>query len=172
MQSEKACEKCGSPAFDEKIAGVYGVYVCDLCIKAHPQLYSLITKTAAMKEFLLTAEELDDRDRLPHMERPNPHKSSWHNMQLFLRKQVTHFAVEKHGSLEQLELNREEWVKSKVKRKEKRYAAKLVELRKKTRADSWKPAGSSPTARHVHVFEESEHGRECTDCGFKIKYET
>lgn len=167
---ENVCERCASPAFDEKIAKTFGVYVCDVCIKSYPQDYSLITKTAAMKEFLLTAEELDDRDRLPHMERPNPHKSSWHNMQLFLKKQVCSFAIEKHGSLDALEQNKDEWVKCKMKRKEKRYADKMTELRKKTRADSWK-SSMTGSVRHVHKFREDELGRECTECGFKVKYE-
>jgi DNA-repair protein complementing XP-A cells len=164
------CEKCKSPAIDEKMANIYGVSVCDLCQRKHPEEYNLITKTAAIKEFLLTAEEMDDRERLPHMEKPNPHKSTWHNMQLFLRKQVSEFAIEKHGSLENLEKCKEEWVKTKVARKEKRYSEKLAELRKKTRADN-RSRHLSKVTRHTHAFVESSVGKRCTECGYEIKYE-
>jgi DNA-repair protein complementing XP-A cells len=169
--SSPVCEQCGSPAVDEKYRSTFGVLVCDLCKKKYPEQYSLITKTAAMKSYLLSSEELEDFDRLPHMERPNPHKSSWHNMQLYLSKQVISFSIEKHGSLDGLERAKGDWEKEKLQRKEKKYEKKLWELRKKTRADIW-DKNKLPESRHTHTFIVGSTGKRCSECGFEIKFET
>lgn len=168
--ADLVCEKCGSKCIDERFFSTFKVAVCDSCKKSDQDQYALITKTAAMREFLLTAEELEDTQIFPHLVRPNPHKSSWHNMQLFLRKQVADFSVKKHGSLNKLEDNKVKKVERKLSSKEKRYSKKMKELRQKTRLDTSIGTRSRP-ARHTHDFEENDNGKLCRVCGFQINYE-
>jgi DNA-repair protein complementing XP-A cells len=104
------------------------------------------------------------------MELPNPHKSTWHNMQLYLSKQVVGFAVEKHGGLECLERAKDEWNREKLRRKEKHYSKKLRELRKKTRADIWFKERATDS-RHTHKFIADPTGKTCSECGFRIRFE-
>lgn len=54
--------------------------------------YSLLTKTEAREDYLLTDPELKDNELLPHLERPNLQKATWNNMMLYLRYQVKEYA--------------------------------------------------------------------------------
>ena len=75
------------------------------CKYKFPDKYSLLTKTEAREDYLLTEPELKDPELLPHLEKPNPHKSTWNNMMLFLRYQVEEYALSerKWGSAEKLD---------------------------------------------------------------------
>lgn len=87
--------------------------------------FQFITKTDVKKEFLLVEEDLHNNELLPYIERPNPLKSHWNTMFLFLRYQVQEFAFKKWGSeflLEEEKKNRREII---LKRKEKNYKTKL-----------------------------------------------
>jgi DNA-repair protein complementing XP-A cells len=79
------------------------VRVCTACKKKFPEKYSLLTKTEckevrtpfcrsrrnSRQDYLLTDPELKDEDLLPHLLRPNPYASTYSNMMLFLRVQVS-----------------------------------------------------------------------------------
>lgn len=137
-------------------------------------------------------EELRDVDILPHLSRPNPHKSHWHDMMLFLRYQVEAFAFSpaKWGSAEALDAEFERREIEKKKRKDKKFKEKLLELKKKTRTDRQIAAargasGSGKAAqfgdavgkegRHVHEWGravENEDGatvRTCVTCGMEVE---
>lgn len=102
-------------------------------------------------------------------------------MQLFLRKQLREFAIEKYGSMDKLEEHRRDWTAAKVQRKEKRYSAKMADLRKKTRTDTWsssvdknpllEKSTSKGLGRHKHIFTIYDDSKKCSECGFVVKFE-
>lgn len=134
--------------------------------------------------------ELRDPDLLPHLSRPNPHKSHWHDMMLFLRCQVEEYAVKsKWGSSEALDAEYERREAQKKARKERQFKEKLLDLKRKTRTDAFRrqagnlgKTGASKFGdavgsggRHVHEWGrvvENEHGmtvKTCASCGMEVE---
>lgn len=151
---------------------------------------SQISKNKNIK--LLTnrgAAELRDPELLPHLSRPNPHKSHWHDMMLFLRFQVEEYALKtKWGSAEALDAEYEKREGQKRARKEAKFKEKLTDLKRKTRTDAFRrqagtlgKSGASKfgdsirEGRHVHQWGrtvENEHGmtvKTCVDCGMEVE---
>lgn len=159
---------------DDFIQKNYRVKVCCKCRESHPDRFSLLTKTAAREEFLLTDEELADSARVPHISKPNPLKPTWSNMQLFLREQVIAFALEKWGSLEGIEAEAQRRADAQQSLKEKKYTKNLKELRRKTKLVKKVDPSKLKTHHHRHVFEEHKDlasgmtESRCTECGFKV----
>ena len=85
-----------------------------------------MTKTDVRDQFLLTDEELRDGNVLPSVSIPNPRKSTWSNMQLYLREQVVEFAVKKWGSLEAIEQEIQKRSIQLQSRKEKKFKARIT----------------------------------------------
>ena len=187
------CRECNSLEIDWKWQDIFGVGVCNICKEKYPDKYSLLTKTEARDDYLLTDPELKDEELLPHLERPNPHKQFFHPMQLFLRLQVEAYAFSptKWGSPEALD---EEYAKRQViskERKQKKFQNKLEELKKRTRVEAYKRArlagdGAGGNAqfgqkikgrydRHEHEWGRSvldpETGmtkKRCQECGMEV----
>lgn len=142
--------------------------------------------------------ELKDPELLPHLSKPNPHKSNWHDMMLFLRYQVEEYAFkEKWGSAEALDAEFERRETDKKQRKETKFKQKLLDLKKKTRTDTVRRQTAEAVARgkgdgtvtratkfgdkiggkekHVHEWGravENEEGmtvRSCTSCGMEVE---
>ncbi len=165
------CIVCGSIELDEFILLNYKANVCVNCRETHPDRFGLITKTAAKDEFLLTDEELRDSIKVPHVSKPNPLKPTWSNMQLFLREQVSAFALEKWGSLVEIEKEIQKRVDSQQSLKEHKFAENLKELRRKTKVT--KKNVEVKAHHHKHVFEEvkTKDGQietKCASCGFSV----
>ncbi|KAI9008323.1 XPA protein C-terminus-domain-containing protein, partial [Gaertneriomyces semiglobifer] len=137
MHAAPKCETCKSIDLDPNYSTYFGLCVCKSCKDKYPEKYSLLTKTECREDYLLTESELRDVHRLPRWERPNPHKSTYSNMLLYVRQQVEAFAWEKWGGPQQLDDEFERREKEKKERKEKKFRAKLSELRKKTRTSTW-----------------------------------
>lgn len=121
-KEQKSCRECGSIEIDWKWEETLKCAVCSSCKEKFPEKYSLLTKTEAKEDYLLTdrkqriglfsgrallrifanyvffstlshpAAELKDEELLPHLEKPNPHKATWNNMMLYLRFQVEEYA--------------------------------------------------------------------------------
>ncbi|KAH0133329.1 DNA repair protein, partial [Aureobasidium melanogenum] len=104
-KEQKKCRECGTLEIDWKWDDVFGCQVCKACQEKFPDKYSLLTKTEAREDYLLTDPELKDEQLLPRLEKPNPHKSTWNNMMLYLRYQVEEYAFsdKKWGSPEALD---------------------------------------------------------------------
>lgn len=135
--------------------------------------------------------ELKDPELLPHLSRPNPHKSHWHDMMLFLRYQVEEYAFkQKWGSAEALDAEFERREADKKRRKDAKFKEKLLDLKRKTRTESYRRnAGKGPGAgratkfgdaiggsgKHVHDWGravENEGGltvKTCTSCGMEVE---
>lgn len=126
MEENELCSVCNdSFELDEDIKHDFKFNVCSGCKKNSGNRFQFITKTDVKKEYLLVDDDLNDENVLPHIEKPNPLKSHWNTMFLFLRYQVQEFAYKKWGSeflLEQEKKNRREII---LKRKEKNYKTKL-----------------------------------------------
>ncbi|KAK1596544.1 DNA repair protein [Colletotrichum navitas] len=188
--ARKKCKDCGSYEIDFVWDEVFGAQVCHACKDKHPEKYSLLTKTECREDYLLTDEELKDADLLPHLSRPNPHKSHWHDMMLFLRFQVEEYAfTTKWGSAEKLDEEFARREADKKRRKDAKFRDKLNDLKRKTRTEAIRrqqatmAAGSGPRkfgdsvggGKHVHDWGravENEDGmtvKKCNGCGMEVE---
>lgn len=185
----KRCRECNSMEIDFVWEEVFHICVCSKCKDKHPEKYSLLTKTECKEDYLLTDPELRDPELLPHLSKPNPHKSHWHDMMLFLRMQVEEYAVtKKWGSAQALDAEYERREAQKKARKERQFKEKLLDLKRKTRTDAFRrQAGtlsktgankfgdSLGSGRHVHEWGrvvENEEGmtvKTCTECGMEVE---
>lgn len=118
------CEACGSSLIDPEYFDNFRINVCLSC-KESNTLYTIITKTQAKNEYLLTDEELADASLLPSISRKNPHNPRWADMKLYLRKQVRDFSIKKHGSEEAIEEALSNRKSTKTDRKSKQFLKKL-----------------------------------------------
>ncbi|KUJ08935.1 DNA repair protein, partial [Mollisia scopiformis] len=135
----KKCRECGGLEIDWLWEDTFKCEICHRCKEKFPEKYSLLTKTEAKVDYLLTDPELKDVDLLPHLSKANPHKSHWHDMMLFLRYQVEEYAFKtKWGSAEALDAEFEKREGDKKRRKEALFRNKLRELKKKTRTDAYR----------------------------------
>lgn len=183
----KKCRECGSLEIDWQFDEHLQCQVCHTCKEKFPEKYSLLTKTEAKEDYLLTDPELRDEALLPRMEKPNPHKSTWNNMMLFMRYQVEEYAFseKKWGSAEKLDEEFDRRQKETKERKEKKFKNKLNELKKRTRVDAYKKgrAGGGGDfgdtighGKHEHEWgrsvEDPETGmtkKSCIECGMEVE---
>ncbi|EXJ93931.1 DNA-repair protein complementing XP-A cells [Capronia coronata CBS 617.96] len=186
-QATQSCRDCGTLEVDWKWLDVFGIAVCNACKDKYPEKYSLLTKTEAKEDYLLTEPELKDENLLPHLERPNPHKSTWHNMFLYLRCQVEDYAFseKRWGSAEALDAEFQRREAEKKRRKETKFKSKLADLKKRTRVEahqrSRKGGGGNfgddlGDGKHIHDFgvpvENPESGipvKKCVICGLEVE---
>ncbi|KAL4878821.1 XPA protein C-terminus-domain-containing protein [Aspergillus karnatakaensis] len=186
---QKSCRECGSLEIDWKWEEELRCCICHACKEKFPEKYSLLTKTEAREDYLLTDPELRDDELLPHLERPNPHKSTWNNMMLYLRYQVEEYAFspKKWGSPEALDAEFEKRENEKKRRREVKFKSKLNDLKKRTRVEAYRrnrqgAAGGSfgdeigKGGRHVHQWgrsiQDPETGigtKKCVDCGMEVE---
>ncbi|KAM0279576.1 hypothetical protein ACHAQH_004532 [Verticillium albo-atrum] len=189
VRASQKCRECASPEIDHVWAEVFGLCVCSPCKDRHAHRYSLLTKTECREDYLLTEGELRDADLLPHLNKPNPHKSHWHDMMLFLRCQVEEYAFNtKWGSEEKLDAEFSRREEEKRARKEKKFKEKLTDLKRKTRTEAFrrqaaKGGAGGPTkfgdtvagGKHVHEWGrtvENEEGmtvKTCLGCGMEVE---
>jgi DNA-repair protein complementing XP-A cells len=198
----KKCKECGTLEINWQFEEVFGVCVCRGCEVKFPDRYSLLTKTEAKDDYLLTdrkciipfrmetyvdslAAELKDTELLPRLSKPNPQKSHWHDMQLFLRFQVEEYAIKKWGSLDAMDEEFERRGLQKKKRKEDQFQSKLKVLKKNIMADKFRrnmkngnKAGKFGDAigngKHEHewgiaVERDGMSVRTCVDCGMEVE---
>lgn len=186
-QNTTSCRECGTLEVDWKWLEVFGIPVCNACKEKFPEKYSLLTKTEAREDYLLTEPELKDENLLPHLERPNPHKSTWHNMFLYLRCQVEEYAFseKRWGSAEALDAEFEKRDQEKKRRKENKFKSRLADLKKRTRVEahqrSRRGGGGNfgddlGDGKHAHEFgrpvDNPETGipvKKCVICGLEVE---
>ncbi|KAI3624938.1 RAD14 [Malassezia furfur] len=167
------CEVCGSPdVMYEPFLRVFNVRVCRACERAHPEAYSLLTKTEVKEDYLLTDAELADGELLPHLLKKNPHKSTYSNMMLFLRKQVEAYAFSdaKWGSADGLDAEYARRHTDKSRKRVRRFQQGLERLRKRTIRDNvWQQRRD---AQHTHAWEPAGAGVQvCRACGQRVEVE-
>lgn len=186
-EETKKCRECGVLEIDWKFSDVFDIAVCNGCKEKFPEKYSLLTKTEAREDYLLTDPELKDEQLLPHLEKPNPHKSHWHNMNLYLRLQVEEYAFseKRWGSPEALDAEFERRQAETKRRKENKFKSKLADLKRRTQAEAYRRQREGRNAqfgddlsdgKHVHEFgravENPETGmpvKKCMGCGLEVE---
>ncbi|KAJ5941731.1 hypothetical protein N7516_001899 [Penicillium verrucosum] len=186
---QKTCRECGSLEIDWKWEEELKCCICHTCKEKHPEKYSLLTKTEAKEDYLLTDPELRDEELLPRLERPNPHKSTWNSMMLYLRYQVEEYAFsdKKWGSTEALDAEFERRESDKKRRREAKFKTKLQELKKRTRVEAYRRNRQGASGgefgddlgsgrKHVHQWgrsiENPETGigiKTCVECGMEVE---
>lgn len=187
-EGTKLCRECGGMEIDWKWQEILGVAICNTCREKFPDKYSLLTKTEAKEDYLLTDPELKDEELLPHLERPNPHKSTWNNMMLYVRFQVEEYAFNrKWGSAEKLDEEFARRESDKKRRKEDKFKSKLQELKKKTRVEAYRRSRHAGGGggqfgdevgrggKHTHVWgravdnEDGVSVKSCVECGMEVE---
>ncbi|KAI9353545.1 XPA protein C-terminus-domain-containing protein [Obelidium mucronatum] len=89
IPSNAVCRECESIDLCSDLFRHYSMQVCRRCKEEFKDKYSLLTKTEAREDYLLTDSELRDQEKLPHWMKKNPHKDSYANMLLYLRMHVS-----------------------------------------------------------------------------------
>ncbi|ORZ08697.1 XPA protein C-terminus-domain-containing protein [Absidia repens] len=169
------CKECQSMDVDNNFIQVFNISVCHACKEKYPDKYSLITKTEAREDYLLTDPELKDKELLPHWSKPNPRKSTWNNMMLYVREMVEEYAFKKWGGPEGLDAEYERRETQKKEKKDKKFKEKLADLRRRTMTSSRERQRQE--GPHRHEFgdpEEDEDGNTiqvCTTCNMVIESE-
>ncbi|KAF2862476.1 DNA repair protein [Piedraia hortae CBS 480.64] len=185
QEEEKRCRECRGLEIDWEWDEVFKTQVCNSCKDKFPEKYSLLTKTEAKEDYLLTEPELKDESLLRRLTKTNPHKSTWNDMLLFVRYQVEEYAFEKWGGEEELDKEFERRTAEKKERKEKKFRNKLQDLKRRTRVEAYKRARKGGggefgdtigEVKHVHEWgrevEDTETGmlkKTCVGCGMEVE---
>jgi len=148
--------------------------VCDEC-KDPDEMHKLITRTEAMKEYLLKECDLDKREPiLKFISRKNPHNERWGEMKLYLQIQIEERALEVWGSEEKMQEEFEKREEKRVQTKSKKYHKKMKELRMSMRSSLF---DKTTKASHTHEYGPEKHVEEdtythtCKTCGFVEEFE-
>ncbi|KAK0662873.1 DNA repair protein RAD14 [Lasiodiplodia hormozganensis] len=166
----RKCRECGSREIDFQWQEVFGVGVCAACKERLPERYSLLTKTEAREDYLLTDPELRDEELFPRLEKPNPRSATYHSMQLFLRCQLEEYAfsARKWGSAEALDAEFARREADKKDRKEKKFKSKLEDLKKRTRVEAYKRSRQAGAAVGDGIGLDGSGGRPTAQFGDKV----
>lgn len=157
QEPSHTCVYCGSLFISAKIGRVFGIYVCTKCARAK---LPMITKTKCKEEYLLTDEDLMKHK---HMDRPNPHQGSWHDMQLYIEEDIIRASIQKYGSEEEIRRIRDERKVTNRERRMGKIKRQVGKLKQKVFIKPREP-------KHRHVFKSD--GQQCVcECGFTVKGE-
>lgn len=151
------CKFCSGIPIDVEIKKIFEMNVCSSCSRTE---LKFITKTKCITEYLLTSDELK---QFKYLSRPNPHKGTWNDMQLYLESQIVEFALEKYDSLQNIELEKDDRKKKKKQKKLDKVKKRVKELKKKTFI-------APEVRKHQHKFISKNGHSEC-ECGMKIEEE-
>ena len=189
------CIDCREREGQQKFFDAFGVNACYNCQKAAKGAggkYQVLTKSKAKDEYLLTDRQLSkEQGGLGCMTLPNPHKSSYGDMRLYLRTQVEELALRTWGSDEALFVEKERRVQERLQKADakKRKAATTGPRGIPAGAAKRSAASTAAFARyqqqqavhHTHsfcaeadeVYDEAADTwtKTCTVCGFEVTYE-
>ncbi|CAO3629304.1 unnamed protein product [Mucor hiemalis] len=169
------CKECNSMDLDSVFFSVFHINLCPTCKDNFPDKYSLITKTEAKEDYLLTDPELKDPELLPHLSKPNPHKSTYNDMMLYVREMVEEYAYKKWNGPEGLDAEYERRVAQKKEKKDKKFKEKLADLRRRTMTTSWERKRQEGPHKHEYdsivLDDEGNSTQKCKACGLIIESE-
>lgn len=179
LQNTEKCCDCGGLVLDPELYQHFSVHVCSPCRTSLTDKYTLLTKTEVKQDYLLTDEELRDKDLFRFWERPNPRKSTYAHMKLYLRFQVEAVAFKKWGGGEGLDAEFSKREDEKARKKEKVFLERMKDLRKRTRTSTWKADASgarsisTSSTAHEHEFmtENADGEQQCNICGLVVAIE-
>lgn len=178
---ENECVDCEDGFSNSFLFSNFGEKICDNC-KEMKGRHSLITRTEAKNEYLLSDVDLDKREPpLKCVLKKNPREYAHSYMKLYMRMQVEERAIEVWGSEEALEEERERREGKREGRKRKQFEKQMKDLRMQARSSYYQKRLAS--AAHEHEFGEEEPFENeddpdgeyfrsiCTTCGLEKKYE-
>ncbi|KAI0243461.1 DNA repair protein rad14 [Massospora cicadina] len=70
------CKVCQGLAIDPVFYQIFRLCVCNKCKREFPERFSLLTKTEVKEDYMLTEDELRDKDLFLSWSKPNPRKSN------------------------------------------------------------------------------------------------
>lgn len=157
--SDELCESCTKNEIDHELKNIFDLKICKACKR---EKLKFITKTTCKEEYLL-----DDYDlkTLKFLIRPNPHKGTWTNMNLYLQNEVITVSLKKHTSLENIEKIKKEKNEKWLEKKRKKITKTVREYRRKTLLEQVKD-----NKRHVHEFVVNGKMKKCS-CGLEFEEE-
>ncbi|KAF5278424.1 hypothetical protein FQA39_LY05913 [Lamprigera yunnana] len=165
------CTKCNKTFSQSWLFDTFDYSVCDEC-KDTEEEHRLITKTEALKQYLLKNCDLEKREpNLKFIQKKNPHNQRWGDMKLYLQIQIEQRALEVWGTKEKLEEELTKREEKKVMTKSKKYQKQMKELRMAVRSSLYnKTSGAS----HKHEYgpetyneEDDTYTRVCVTCNFE-----
>lgn len=178
---ENVCDECEDRFSNSFLLSNFGEKICDQCKELRGR-HSLITRTEAKSEYLLTDVDLDKREPpLRCMLKKNPHEFARGFMKLYLRLQVEERALEVWGSEQKLEEERDRRKDKRESRKRKQFDSQMKELRMSTRSSCYQKRLHS--SGHEHEFGEETpiekdddpdgeyYQQVCATCGFEKVFE-
>jgi DNA-repair protein complementing XP-A cells len=177
------CETCDADSMqlDHNYFEYFHVAVCSTCIRAYPEAYSLLTKTEAKQDYLLTDSELE---KLRHITKPNPRGRTWSAMRLYMRRQLEAYAFEKWGNEEGLDAALDKRDAERHHRMSQKLHRRMNMLRKRTYTSLQlgNPREFIAQKRvHQHDFDApfpidpsrpDQLQKICRSCGFSIQFES
>lgn len=152
-----ACMHCGGIPVSQEMRGCLGLLVCDRCSRSRVRL---ITKTNCRERYLLTEEEIL---QFRCLTRPNPHRGSWNDMQLYLEDEISKFSIQKHGSLEEVE-------RIKGERSEQLKRRRMGKIKKQVKSLKQKVFLKPRKEFHRHTFRRVGPRGVC-ECGMEVELE-
>ena len=159
IKENDCCQYCDNLRIDREILRIFDKKVCSDC---RFEKLELITKTHVVTQFLLNNDDIAD---LKYLSRPNPKKGTWNDMQLYDLGQIKTRSIDKFGSLENLETEKEERKEKLLDRKKHKIKSRIKELRKKTLIED-----KMKNRNHKHNFV-LENGISKCECGMIIESE-
>lgn len=168
------CESCDRPFATSWLYDTFNYKVCDEC--KDPEIHKLITKTEAMKEYLLKECDFEKREPpLKYIRRKNPHHVSWGEMKLYLQIQVEERALEIWGTKEKIEEQMQLREEKRIVSKNKKYHKNMKQLRMNMRSSLY---DKTSAAAHTHEFgaetyneDDDTYHHTCTICNYEETFE-
>merc|ERR1712195_85278 len=166
------CRECGAVVRSDAFFNAFHLSICYEC-RQQDNLFSLIPKSKAMADYLLSATSLAD---VQYLERPNPLNHTYQPMKLYLLRDVEQAATRSHGSLANIEPERKRRHDQALERKEK---GMIKRMRKTMAAVAVKTQMTQEPVRHSHTFpperevydQESQTWTQSCVCGTTLSFE-
>jgi len=163
------CRECGASAFCLKFFEAFNIAVCNAC---KVQKYSLMTKTTAKEDYLLTDSKLAG---LRFLLRENPKNPNWAPMKLYLQSEVMAIGQSTFQDQDAWDQARRNKAVSQLQKRmavAKRRKEELALEADIASAKSHPKKVYKPLAQHVHTFvEKGSKQCCCTSCGIVMEFE-
>lgn len=158
LNNDTVCKFCSKCPIDQELKNIFGLNVCRSCKKN----IKFITKTTCKENYLLSDYDLKE---FKHLTRPNPHKGTWSNMNLYLEDEIINCAKTKYENLENIEKIKEKREIDLMERKKKKLRKNIRDYKRKTILikKNIKP-------KHEHQFV-IENGIKKCKCGLEFEEE-
>lgn len=168
------CLKCNRRFATSWLFETFDYKLCDEC--KDPELHRLITKTEAMKEYLLKDCDFDKREpALKYITKKNPHNVNWGEMKLYLQVQIEERALEVWGTKEKIEVEIEQREEKRIIAKSKKYQKQMKQLRMNMRSSLY---DKTSVGAHAHEFgaehyneDEDNYHHVCKICNYEETFE-